>query len=406
MKQLYWNCAMGAAGDMLAASLLAIQDDKDAALHALNALGIPGVTYTMEQQQSGGIRGLHLHVVIGGNEELPGAFVHHHDHSHDHHAHDHAHGDHDHDYTHPTLPDLLHLISHLHASDSVKAHMRAIYALLADAESAVHGQPVELVHFHEVGALDAVADIAAVCVLLEMLGVEAVAASPVHVGAGSIRCAHGILPVPTPATALLLENVPTYGGSIETELCTPTGAALLRHFASSFGPQPQMTVARIGYGIGTKQFSEAPNCVRAMLGTAQSGPDHDEIVKLETNLDDMTAEWIAFACEELLRAGARDVFTTPVQMKKGRPGTMLTVLCAPQDREEMIRLLFCHTTTLGVREEIMTRSILRRKNDADGKIRVKRAAGYGVEKEKPEFDDLAALARDKGISLFEAKKLL
>ena len=242
--------------------------------------------------------------------------------------------------------------------------------------------------------------------LLEMLGVEAVAASPVHVGAGSIRCAHGILPVPTPATALLLENVPTYGGSIETELCTPTGAALLRHFASSFGPQPQMTVARIGYGIGTKQFSEAPNCVRAMLGTAQSGPDHDEIVKLETNLDDMTAEWIAFACEELLRAGARDVFTTPIQMKKGRPGTMLTVLCAPQDREEMIRLLFCHTTTLGVREEIMTRSILRRKNDADGKIRVKRAAGYGVEKEKPEFDDLAALARDKGISLFEAKKLL
>ncbi len=406
MKQLYWNCAMGAAGDMLAASLLAIQDDKDAALHALNALGIPGVTYTMEQQQSGGIRGLHLHVVIGGNEELPGAFVHHHDHSHDHHAHDHAYGDHGHDHTHPTLPDLLHLISHLHASDSVKAHMRAIYALLADAESAVHGQPVELVHFHEVGALDAVADIAAVCVLLEMLGVEAVAASPVHVGAGSIRCAHGILPVPTPATALLLENVPTYGGSIETELCTPTGAALLRHFASSFGPQPQMTVARIGYGIGTKQFSEAPNCVRAMLGTAQSGPDHDEIVKLETNLDDMTAEWIAFACEELLRAGARDVFTTPVQMKKGRPGTMLTVLCAPQDREEMIRLLFCHTTTLGVREEIMTRSILRRKNDADGKIRVKRAAGYGVEKEKPEFDDLAALARDKGISLFEAKKLL
>jgi uncharacterized protein (TIGR00299 family) protein len=406
MKQLYWNCAMGAAGDMLAASLLAIQDDKDAALHALNALGIPGVTYTMEQQQSGGIRGLHLHVVIGGNEELPGAFVHHHDHSHDHHAHDHAYGDHGHDHTHPTLPDLLHLISHLHASDSVKAHMRAIYALLADAESAVHGQPVELVHFHEVGALDAVADIAAVCVLLEMLGVESVAASPVHVGAGSIRCAHGILPVPTPATALLLENVPTYGGSIETELCTPTGAALLRHFAQSFGPQPQMTVARIGYGIGTKQFSEAPNCVRAMLGTAQSGPDHDEIVKLETNLDDMTAEWIAFACEELLRAGARDVFTTPVQMKKGRPGTMLTVLCAPQDREEMIRLLFCHTTTLGVREEIMTRSILRRKNDADGKIRVKRAAGYGVEKEKPEFDDLAALAREKGISLFEAKKLL
>ncbi len=404
MKQLYWNCAMGAAGDMLAASLLALQDDKDAALDLLNALGIPGVTYTMEPQQSGGISGLHLHVVIDGNEELPGAFVHHHHHDHDHdHGHDHHHH---HAHAHTTLPDILHLIDHLNASDSVKTHMREIYALLADAESTVHGSDRQHVHFHEVGAMDAVADIAAVCVLLERLGVEAVAASPVHVGAGSIRCAHGILPVPTPATALLLENVPTYGGSIETELCTPTGAALLRNFAQSFGPQPQMTVTRIGYGIGTKQFSEAPNCVRAMLGTAQSGPDHDEIVKLETNLDDMTAEWIAFACEELLRAGARDVFTTPVQMKKGRPGTMLTVLCAPQDKEEMIRLLFCHTTTLGVREAIMTRSILRRKSDADGKIRVKRAEGYGVEKEKPEFDDLAALARDKGISLFEAKKLL
>ena len=404
MKQLYWNCAMGAAGDMLAASLLAIQDDKEAALDLLNALGIPGVTFTTEPQQSGGICGLHLHVIIGGKEELPGAFVHHHDHDHNH-DHDHDHHHH-HAHAHTTLPDILHLIDHLHASDGVKTHMREIYALLADAESTVHGSDRMHVHFHEVGAMDAVADIAAVCVLLKMLGVEAVAASPVHVGAGSIRCAHGILPVPTPATALLLENVPTYGGSIETELCTPTGAALLRHFAQSFGPQPQMTVARIGYGIGTKQFSEAPNCVRAMLGTAQSGPDHDEIVKLETNLDDMTAEWIAFACEELLRAGARDVFTTPVQMKKGRPGTMLTVLCAPQDKEEMIRLLFCHTTTLGVREEIMTRSILRRKSDADGKIRVKRAEGYGVEKEKPEFDDLAAFAREKGISLFEAKKLL
>ena len=194
MKQLYWNCAMGAAGDMLAASLLAIQDDKEAALDLLNALGIPGVTFTMEPQQSGGISGLHLHVIIGGKEELPGAFVHHHHHGHAH-SHDHMHGEHDHEHTHTTLPDILHLIDHLHASDSVKTHMREIYALLADAESTVHGQPVELVHFHEVGAMDAVADIAAVCVLLELLGVEAVAASPVHVGAGSIRCAHGILPV-------------------------------------------------------------------------------------------------------------------------------------------------------------------------------------------------------------------
>ena len=225
-----------------------------------------------------------------------------------------------------------------------------------------------------------------------------------------MRCAHGILPVPAPATALLLRGIPTYGGEISGELCTPTGAALLRHFCRAFRPQPPMCVSRIGYGVGTKKFREAPNCVRALLGETALDTAHDEIVQLETNLDDMTAEWIAFACEALLRGGAKDVFTTAVTMKKGRPGTLLTVLCAPEDKDEMIRLLFRHTTTLGVRETLMQRSVLTRESETRetplGAVRFKTAAGYGAKKEKAEFDDLAALAREKGLSLFEAKDMI
>ncbi len=392
MKQLYWNCAMGAAGDMLAASLLALEDDPQAALDALRSLGVPGVTFTLEETETCGIRGLHLRVAVHGEEEHPDAHTHHH--GHDHHS----------------LPEILSLIDGLHASDTVKANAKAVYQLLADAESKVHGEPVGEVHFHEVGALDAVADVTAVCLLLERLGVDAIAASPVHVGSGTVRCAHGVLPVPAPATALLLQGIPTYGGEISGELCTPTGAALLRHFCRSFCPQPPMCVCKVGYGVGTKEFKDAPNCVRALLGETAIDTAHDEIVQLETNLDDMTAEWIAFACEALLRAGAKDVFTTAVMMKKGRPGTLLTVLCAPEDKDEMIRLLFRHTTTLGVRETLMQRSVLTRESETRetpvGAIRFKTAAGYGTKKEKVEFDDLAALAREKGLSLFEAKEMI
>ncbi len=398
MKQLYWNCQMGAAGDMLASSLLALEKDPQAALAALQALGIPGVRYALEKTEAGGLCGLHLRVTVGGGEELPGAFVHHH------HAHE-AHGHH-----HSTLKDICETIDGLQASDDVKSNVKAVYDLLAQAESRVHGEPVELVHFHEVGALDAVADVAAVCLLLERLGVEAVAASPVHVGMGKVHCAHGILPVPAPATAELLTGIPTYGGEVEGELCTPTGAALLRHFCRSFGPQPLMCVTRIGCGIGTKRFQEGPNFVRALLGETEKDDAHDTIVQLETNLDDMTPEWIAFACERLLQGGAKDVFTTPIGMKKGRTGTKLTVLCAPADKDAMTRLLFKHTTTLGVREAALRRSVLRRESvtrEADGApVRFKTAAGYGTEKEKVEFDDLSALAKEKDISLFEAADLL
>ena len=185
----------------------------------------------------------------------------------------------------------------------MKADAKAVYALIAEAESKVHGHPVEQIHFHEVGTMDAVADVVAVCILMEMIDADSITASPVHVGSGSVRCAHGILPVPAPATALILSGIPTYGGQVQGELCTPTGAALLKHFVSSFGDRPVMAVEAIGYGMGKKDFERA-NCVRAFLG--ESAGSRDRIVKLECNLDDMTGEAVSFAMQALLKAGALD----------------------------------------------------------------------------------------------------
>ena len=253
---------------------------------------------------------------------------------------------------------------------------------------------MEQIHFHEVGSLDALADVAAVCYLMEKLSPDRVEASPVHVGSGRISCAHGILPVPAPATAELLKGIPIYGGSITGELCTPTGAALLRQFVSSFGPMPVMTVEAVGYGMGKKDFAAA-NCLRILLG--HGAEEEDAVVELRCNLDDMTGEEIGFATEQLLGAGALDVFTTPIGMKKNRPGVLLTVLCNPKHRQTMVRQLFRCTTTLGIREENCRRYTLERRTETTetpyGPLRRKVASGYGVERQKPEYEDLARIAR-------------
>ena len=303
------------------------------------------------------------------------------------------------------MDDIEHIISHLDIPDAVKQDVKAVYALIAEAESAAHGTPVELIHFHEVGAMDAVADITAVCLLMHELAPDQVIVSPVHVGSGQVRCAHGILPVPAPATAYILRDAPIYSGTIQGELCTPTGAALLKHFAARFGAMPPMRIEKIGYGMGMKEF-EAANCVRAMLGDTQDAPD--QVAELVCNLDDMTAEDLGFAMEKLLEAGALDVFTTPIGMKKSRPGVMLTVLCREEKREEMVSLLFAHTTTLGVRESLCARYVLSRGVETAqtslGPVRVKTASGYGVTRKKPEYEDLARIAREKGLSLSDVRK--
>ena len=425
MKTLYLECGMGAAGDMLAAALLELVDDRQAFVDRMNSLGLPGVHVETERSVKCGITGTHMKITVDGEEEeSEDVHEHHHDHEHDHHHdhddhhdhehhHDHHHHDHDHDHGedhehyhhhHASVTDIEALIDGLDVSDKVKADAKAVYALIAEAESAAHGRPVNEIHFHEVGTMDAVADVVGVCLLMEQIGADRVVASPVHVGSGYVRCMHGVLPVPAPATAYILKGIPTYGGQVQGELCTPTGAALLRHFADAFGDRPVMMVDAIGYGMGKKDFERA-NCVRAFLG--ESGGSREEIARLECNLDDMTGEELGFAMEQLFKAGARDVYTQPIGMKKSRPGVLLSVICLPEDADRLAALMMKHTTTLGIRRMDMSRYVLERGMETAqtpyGPVRIKTASGMGVNRRKAEYEDLAAIAEKNGVSLNEVR---
>ena len=381
MKTLYLDCGMGAAGDMLTAALLELMPDRDAFVAELNALGIPGVVFSAEKREKCGITGTHIRVTVHGEEES---------------------ADHPHHHHHGSMADIRGIVSGLPIPTMVKLDILSVYEEIAQAESHVHGVPMEHIHFHEVGTMDAIADVTAVCLLLHRLAPDRIVASPVHVGSGQVRCAHGILPVPAPATAYILRDIPIYGGEIQGELCTPTGAALLKYFAAAFGNLPVMKVHAIGYGMGNKDFPRA-NCVRAMLGeTEDTG---DQILELRCNVDDMTGEAIGFAIEQLLAGGALDVFTVPIGMKKSRPGILITVLCREEKKEAMVGLLMKHTTTLGVREFPCRRYTLSRAaervNTPYGAVRKKVSSGYGVHREKYEYDDLANIARENNLSLAE-----
>ena len=438
MKTLYLECNMGAAGDMLTAALLELHPDPQGFVERMNRLGLPGVVFAAQPAVKCGITGTQVSVTVGGEEEEshdvplhthvhetaqdeahPGhahdhVHVHDHEHTHDHehehtHGHEHSHGhEHGHGHHHHAgMGDIRHILSHLDIPQPVRQDAEAVYQLIAQAESHAHGRPVEEIHFHEVGTLDAVTDVVAVCWLLHDLAPEQIVASPVYVGCGQVRCAHGILPVPAPATAYILQGVPTYGGSVQGELCTPTGAALLKHFVQRFGSSPVMRVEKTGYGMGKKDF-EAANCVRAMLGQTQE--ESTTIAQLACNLDDMTPEALGFAHERLWEAGALDVTTAPIGMKKNRPGVQLTCLCRLEDREKLVSVLFAHTTTLGVRESLCTRYTLARSQRTveteHGPVRVKEARGWGVTREKPEYEDVANIAREQGLTLDQVKELL
>ena len=398
MKTLYLDCGMGAAGDMLTAALLELHPDPAGFVNRLNALGLPGVRFQAEPAVKCGITGTHMQVWVCGEKEEPDA----------HHGHPHSGGpqqephEHEHHHGHG-LKEIRELVGQLSLPQPVREDILAVYQLIAEAESRAHGKPVEQIHFHEVGALDAVADVTAACLLIWELAPGRILASPIHVGCGQVRCAHGILPVPAPATAWILLGVPTYGGHVVGELCTPTGAALLKHFVQEYGPQPPMRVERIGYGCGTKDFEQA-NCLRALWGETSGGLD--AVVELRCNLDDMTPEAIGFTMDALFAAGALEVYTIPLGMKKNRPGVLLTCMGRVAQREELLRLLFLHTTTLGVRETVCNRYTLERSAEtlstAYGPVRLKRSAGWGVEREKLEYEDLARIARAEGISLAQA----
>ena len=388
MKIMYIECNMGAAGDMLTAALAEVTGDVKGCKDALNSLGIPGVSYDLIPSVKCGITGTHAEVTVNGETED--------EHIHEHHHHDHEHEHHhDHEHHHSSLHDIEHIISDLNVSEKVKADALAVYRLIAEAESKAHGRDITEIHFHEVGTMDAVADVVGFCTLMEKIAPDKVIVSPVHVGYGEVKCAHGILPVPAPATAHILEGVPVYGGEVKGELCTPTGAALLKHFASEFGKMPVMSIEKTGYGMGKKDFERA-NCVRIMVGLSTDDAENDKIAELCCNVDDMTGEEIGYATELLMKQGALDAFTTPVGMKKNRPGILITCICRPEDKEKFAKLIFENTTTIGIRYSLKDRFVLDRHEETVttkyGDVKIKISEGYGVKKVKPGYDDVSGIA--------------
>ncbi|MBM3290556.1 MAG: nickel pincer cofactor biosynthesis protein LarC, partial [Candidatus Hydrogenedentes bacterium] len=273
---------------------------------------------------------------------------------------------------------------------------------IAEAEAKVHGTTIEKVHFHEVGAIDSIIDVVGAHFCLRELGTARIGSSPLHVGAGTVTCAHGVMPVPAPATALLLEGVPCYGGEVQAELVTPTGAALLAQLASSFGPMPAMTIARTGYGSGTRDLPDRANVLRVIEGESAATQATETVTVIETNVDDMVPELLPVLIDEALKAGARDAFVTPVTGKKGRPGHLITVLCDPARVDELAAVVFRNSTTLGVRMRQEQRICLERewKNVETpwGAVRVK-TGRFGTEQTvaSPEFEDCKNLAESAGV---------
>ncbi len=445
MKTLYIDCGMGAAGDMLTAALIELLPDPDGFVKKLNSIGIPDVIIEKEKAVKCGITGTHISVKVGGveedehlhdhhhdhedcehsheehdhdhdhchdhedcehsHEEHDHAHDHHHHHDHDHEEHDYDHHEHAHHHHHSSMADIEHIVrGHMHLPEKVADDVMKVYALIAEAEGHVHDRPVTEIHFHEVGTMDAIADITAVCMLMNEIAPDEVVVSPVHVGSGTVKCAHGILPVPAPATAHILRGIPTYGGEIRGELCTPTGAALLKYFATRFDKMPMMITRTIGYGMGKKDFPIA-NCVRVMLGESENKTDL--MSELSCNVDDMTAEEIGYAMERLFDAGAREVFTIPVGMKKCRPGTLIKVICSPEQKDKLIEVIFKNTSTIGIRETLTNRYILDRKistvSTKFGDVRVKESSGYGVNRKKFEYDDLSRIAKEQNLSITEVR---
>ncbi len=380
---------MGIAGDMFASSLLELVD-KNKMLAKINKVFVGIAEVSATPAKKCGIIGTHFEVKIGAHKEVEGH--HHHEHS--------------------TLQSINKKIGDLSISERVKKDAEAIYLAIARAESAVHNESVEKIHFHEVGDIDAMVDIVSTAMLMEELGAEKIIASPIAVGSGYTKCQHGILPVPAPATALLLAGIPTYNDGIKGELCTPTGAALVKYYATSFGEKPTMVVEKIGYGMGTKDFERA-NCVRVYLGETECQNNNytaGTVTEITFNVDDMTGEDMAYATSVLLKAGAREVFTTAVMGKKSRMGQLITVICDCGQEDKFCDLIFKHTSTIGVRYSTLKRKMLSRNitevNSQFGAVRCKVSGSLDTQKSKLEHDDLVAIAEKTGYSLAEIKDII
>jgi uncharacterized protein (TIGR00299 family) protein len=424
-RVMYFDCASGAAGDMVLGAFIDAGLPLDAVRGALGSLGLDH-ELTVGRVIRAGLSATHVSVIrkgaAAGPHAQPSPHTHPHDHAHDHghnHAHDHTHlheapGGHGHgEEGHRSVDQIVHLIDHSALSASGKARASAMVLRLAEAEAAIHDVPVSQVHLHEVGAVDSIIDIVGAVFAFEWMGIDDVVSSPLNVGGGSVTIAHGTYPVPAPATLRLLSGVPVYGGEVQSELVTPTGALVVSSYAKAYGPLPAMTVDRIGYGAGSKDFPGRPNVLRVVIGertasTADEAPSihpstdsRGEIVKIECEIDDMNPQLFGPAFDRLFAAGALDVYATPIQMKKGRPGTLLTVLGRPVDRPALCDVLFRETTTIGVRFDLMRRDTLERESHdvaiEGGSVRIKVATRRGVVlNAAPEFDDCVRIATATG----------
>lgn len=384
-RVIYFDCFSGAAGDMVLGALLDAGLPLEALREALGSLGV-GHELTASRVVRSGITA--THVQVGG----------------DGHQHHHASGPH-HDHGHRALPDILHLVEHSALSKAGKARAGGMFRRLADVEAAIHNVPVERVHLHEVGAIDSIIDIVGAVFALEWFGTEDIVASPLNVGSGTVEMAHGTFPVPAPATLRLLAGAPVYSSGVPVELLTPTGALVISTYARSYGPMPAMTVERIGYGAGTRDLGTMPNVLRVVVGTrtetASGGGRSEDVVEIECEIDDMNPQLFGPVSDQLFAAGALDVFLTPIQMKKGRPGTLLTVLAPPARREDLCALLFRETTTVGVRFGRVARETLERRwvevPVEGGRVRIKIAARHGEDlNAAPEFEDCLRVAAATG----------
>ncbi len=407
-RTLYLDCFAGASGDMFIGALLDCGLDFEFLKSELAKLGVEGYELSLGRVDRSGISAAKFDVHLAHSHG--DGHSHSHDHSHDH-GHSHTH-EHSHEHQNPqsairnpqsehrALSTIKQMISASALSATVKQRAQAIFQCIGEAESKIHGIPIETVHFHEVGAIDSIVDIIGACIGLDALKIEQIISSPLHVGSGTFNCAHGTYPVPGPATAEILKGVPIYSKDIEGELVTPTGAAIIATLATGYGNLPAMRVERVGYGAGTRTYPKFPNVLRAIIGETENSTDDTPatVTVIEANIDDLNAQVFGHLMEKALEAGALDIFYTPVQMKKNRPGVLVTLLCRTEDRRRMSELIFRETTTLGVRYREERREILRREHiaveTAFGQIKMKMArdAGGQVVNYAPEFEDCRSAA--------------
>lgn len=379
MKIAYFDCFSGISGDMTLGALIDAGCPADLLRSELQALQVLGWTLTTEKVWKNGVAATYVRVQTEDQQK------------------------------HRSLTTILEILKNSRLAPPVRERASRIFQKLGEAEAHVHDAPIEKVHFHEVGAVDAIVDIVGACIGFHALAIERFTCSPLNVGGGTAKMAHGVLPVPAPATARLLQGAPTFSNGVQRELVTPTGAAIVSTLCDSFGPQPSMTVSAIGYGAGTADLEGQPNVVRIMIGdsaeTAASAGD-EEISIIEANLDDMNPQIYGYVLEKALAAGALDVYTTALQMKKNRPGTLLTILCRPSETDALMSLVFAETTTFGIRTHRAQRRALPREwvnvSTSYGSVRIKLSRSNGhVLHVTPEYDDCRKLAVEKQVPLQE-----